>query len=298
METQDRPEIHRLIKSIKKQNGFDLIVLQDNIIIGSTRSMSEVEKAFNAPLGKWALTRADEGLFLEIKESVSREDSPNINSELISFVTLYRPIITSLIVGVLTFIFVMALGALNRKLIRSGIRKALCPLEELSGAIRKLAHATVIPALNPLAIRELDTIREAVTATYVELIEARDRLTRVQSKEIAADGYRRLIHDLATPISTLSKLVKAAERHPDDPHVIEQVKTLIPKLIDQILGQLSAASKTLEFEEPRFSVGDLRLPIQDAKEQIDAFTIDKRTPPKFELLFLKKPSIIFTTKCF
>jgi signal transduction histidine kinase len=211
---------------------------------------------------------------LQVSGKVQREGGPDLNTEIEMFVPFDRARTLSLIAWAVVFLLGVFMARGYALLLRNAVTLSLKPLEGLNEAIRRLATSTVPVSIAPIGIIELDQIRRTVSKTQGDLIATRDRLVLARAKELATDRYKRLIHDLHTPVACMSSVIALARENPSDDVIQKDAQIRIPRLASQVLAQLSAASKNTEFEEPHFKKEDLRATILEAKEQIAFIAAD------------------------
>ncbi|MGE3975297.1 MAG: sensor histidine kinase, partial [Bdellovibrionales bacterium] len=103
--------------------------------------------------------------------------------------------------------------------------------------------------------------------TQRALSDATDRLAQNKAKSLVADSYKRLIHDLYTPIAALRETIKDVDHTQLDSSALEKSASKISRLAEQILNQVSAGKENLSVEPSIFTEEDIRSCVLEASEQ-------------------------------
>jgi len=269
VETQDRPEILRLLSSIAGERGVELVLVQSGRVLASTRSDAEMDLEFQEPRQLYQF----EGGFISSDYLVSmrpvrRSHGPITNAT----IYIYSPLIpifqNCLIIAVLVLLLSLLASQIYDLRIAATLRKAIQPIEDLDVAIRDLINLQKQPVFVPLKIKELDHIQSSIIETRRALNDATDRLAQAKAKDLLADSYRRLIHDLYTPVAALREVIKLvhepAESNQTD---IEKINARVIRLAEQVLNQVSSAQETLVIDHHVLKQEDLRKCVGEAAEQ-------------------------------
>jgi signal transduction histidine kinase len=267
VETQDRPEMLRMLSSIARERGVQLVLVQRGQVLASTRSLEELDRPFKSqgslvPIGQSHVTGSD----LVTNVHIARENGPETDADILMFSPL-SPILLSCLwiaLGVLALSF--AVSQLYSLKLISVIRETIRPIEKTDEAIRLLLEDKE-PNLPLTGIREIDNIRSTLIETRRSLTDATDRLAEAKSKELVADAYRRLIHDLYTPVAALKETVKIIEKETTKPTIREKAQHRLIRLAEQILNQVSVAKENLQFEPKPLAQDDIRTCVSEAAEQ-------------------------------
>lgn len=290
VETTNRPDLQRLLTSIRERKNSDILVIQNGIAIASSRSISDLDQEFIRPtvlklIGDVELSSKS----IVSEEKLSRSKGPeNLGASIIMMTPILPIFISSIGIGA----FILLIGLLLGRYVAGGLKRQLAleiePVSELDRAIRALKNLDKENILKPQNIRELENIRSAILETNTALINAQDALASAKVKALLMDSYKRLIHDLHNPIRCLGNLVEAtnAEKYGQDTAIEAQRK--IPKIAQEILMQIEAAKSNLDFETPKFVEKDVRECIKDV-----AMTTEQSSLKKINLkLELPKTEVI------
>lgn len=293
LEIQDSPEIHRLLTSLKNFGPIEPYLVQNGRIIASTQSLGD----YLRPMPPFKGLHFSQGLAfnaytIKVSESVQRSNGPTLNTELVLFIPFNRAGTLALVAWLATFLVGILISGGYLILTRRALTLALKPLEMLNNVICSLSTERSQINLAPLGIIELDQIRRTVSKTQSDLFATRERLVVARAKELAADSYRRLIHDLHTPVACLTSVVALTQENPDDKIIQEDARVRIPRLASQILAQLSTALHNNEFEEPRFAYEDIRLGVTEAKDQMAFIIASQPMPPVIETNLPDEPILV------
>lgn len=269
LETQDRPELIRLLSSIAREREVDLILVNQGTVYVSTTSNNEMDTIFRKPE---AVLTIDSGFLsksrLISRSSIQRPNGPQMNAEIYLFTPLWPVILNSLLISVIVLIFGLVASQIYANHLSSIIRKAIRPIEDLDIAVRNLIDDKAKMTFTSLPIIELDRIRKTILETKRALTDATDRLAEAKAKDLLADSYRRLIHDLYTPVAALKEVLKLVHS-PLEPGEIERekIETRVIRLAEQVLNQVSNAQDTLLVDHHVLRLGDLRPCVEEAVDQ-------------------------------
>lgn len=249
VEASDRPEMLRIVQSIAESKESDVIVTQDDLVIATSRGFDELDRLFQKPASNFSLF----GHFISGSEvitlkEVRRPSHPSLEAYIYVLSPLLPSIQNTLTVFALTFISSILISFFSAAQMRKAIKKAIRPLGQLHGEIKGMTEENTSES-NPIHIKELEEIRHTVSATKVDLENAKDRLAEVKAKKLSSDSYKRLIHDLHNPVAALRQMSKIANNDSLDEETKEEARNSIPRLVDQILNQVTSAKRNLE-EEP------------------------------------------------
>lgn len=267
VETKERPEILRIVNSIAKERGADLIVVRMGDVYASSRSIFEMdfpivrEKSyFN--VGPSQITKS--AILTEVP--IQRPGGPKTDATVIIQSPLWEIVKACLLISG----FVLLLGAWGSHLfsmkIVSVVRRATVPLESLDRAIPELLLKRKPFLIEKSGITELDRMGSTVTETGLALAEATERAVEAQARERIADGYRRLIHDLYTPVAALRETIKIQNKKNGEQNEGRSHERVL-RLAEQILNQVSVAKLNLGEEPKVLAQEDIRKCVRDGSEQ-------------------------------
>lgn len=266
--SQDRPEILRLIESVSGLEDRQVVIVEGERVLVSSRSVSEMDQTFIAPKfilhlfgadfsSSEIITRARIGLSLDSVET--RE------------IYLIRPILPvifdALLAALLTFVFCFVVASFSAHKMKKAIRKAIQPFDQLRNEIAAI-HRDEVLGSKPIAIRELEEIRQAIVLTKRDLSNAQDSLAEEKAKQLSSESYKRLIHDLHTPVSALSQMIKILTDEGKSSEDQSIALSSVPKIAEQILNQVSSARHNLAFQADQLREADLRDSVISSAEQV------------------------------
>lgn len=275
VEVNDRIEINRILNSITKSEDSKLVLVKDGKIFSTTDSSQEIDVPFNAPVIKLQLLG---GLFTKneiIVASTLKRNSSSLESTLYLHTPL-MPIIRNT-VGIMAIVFLssMLISILVSWRTRRALKKALKPLEQLHEEIRNL-KSNNSDASMPIVIKELEDIRQTIISTSSDLKDANEKIASQKAKELNAESYKRLIHDLHNPVAALRQMVKIQSmpnvREEDKQEALESV----PEIAEEILLQVTAAKKNLENDSNDFQEVDLRNCLKESFYQVRSVFKDQK----------------------
>ena len=268
VESQDRPELQRLLRTVGEKSHADIFVEEDGIVFASSRSIEDIDKRL--PVGSTIL-RLQNGITFHgagaiISMPVGRNNGPtNAHARIAMNLSLFSLFMLAL--G--AFMIVALVGYLAAKITSNRIQhivdEAIKPVHALAEGIRTLKNMKCSDKMPATGITELETIREATLETHAALERATAALAESRAKELATDAYRRLLHDLHTPIQTLNNMALLADNAAEyGAEAAAEAHRAIPIVAEQILMQIEAAKDNLNFETPTLIESDLALCVRDA----------------------------------
>lgn len=256
LEIQDRAELQRFLHSIKDSKGSDFRVIQNRRIVATTVAVAELDTAASST--KPGLTRA--GLV-----NVFIPQSRN-NRDLGAHVIMISPLSPIVALSSILALLVFAIGALvgnqvSRQL-RWAINRSLQNIQPLMSGIRQLKERKRDAIHRPVGIQEFDEIREAVVEAHDSLEFAQEELAQAKARVMLSDAYKRLIHDLKSPVQSLGGLVQLLDS--SDAAAASEARTLLPQVAERILLQVDAARANLDIEAPKLDTKDIRASVVNA----------------------------------
>lgn len=267
VEVNDRIEINRILNSVTKAEDSKLVLVKDGKVFSTTDATLELDLPFSAPLIKLQLL---DGLFTNneiiVINTLKRNDSSSA-SELYLYSPL-TPIIKKTVgimaITILTSILISILVSFRT---RRALRKALQPLSQLHDEIRNLKSNSTDASM-PIKIKELEDIRQTIISTRDELEIANEKIAKQKAKELNAESYKRLIHDLHNPVAALRQMVRIQTSPDVDDESKQEALESVPVIAEEILQQVTAAKKNLENESNNFDEVDLRNCLRESFFQV------------------------------
>lgn len=276
IETNDRPELQRFISGISEASGSRVEIIHDGEVIASTLNRAEiglkdkrfVSKAFDP------IPCLRDGMHVG-RASVHRPSGPTLNAE-IRLYTALSPVAAAVgIVGSIVFALSWLTGTFLATRIALVARQSLTPVETLDSAVRALAEDADDVAIEPLEIAELENFRSTITKTRFEIKRLNDERIDTKAKELSELAYKRLIHDLHTPVTALRQYLKIAANERISEAKRIQARECVSDLAEQILAQVSAGKNNLALSVHLSKDADLRVSVRNAIAHAQHATFDR-----------------------
>ena len=150
----------------------------------------------------------------------------------------------SIIVFILSFIL---LNVLATKII-STAQKSIAPIKELEKSIFDLKDFGEMKLDSYLRIEELENIYNAILTTNSKLKVSNDQLAETKAKELTVEAYKKLIHDLHTPVAALKQMIKIINKDGISEEKKAFAKSRVAEIAEQILYQVKASKGNLKVE--------------------------------------------------
>jgi signal transduction histidine kinase len=244
IETNDGPDLQRLINSISKQLTVKIEVYRADRILASTLSRERIGVHFqSAGRPSFLPFFVDGSIVSETK--VQRGNAPELHVTLRMLSPLLPIIYQVLLVMLTTFTISIAAVMLLVAKLSAVAKRSFKPVQQLDSAIHNLLEDSATE-ISPFEIQELESIRESVQRVKTKLNAATDELADARGQKLAAFAMKRLMHDLHTPIAALSQMMKISmmERMPEEYRAEARLK--IVELAEQILRQVGSGKENFE----------------------------------------------------
>ncbi|RYZ91133.1 MAG: HAMP domain-containing histidine kinase [Proteobacteria bacterium] len=244
IETNDGPDLQRLINSISSQLAVKIEVYRADRVFASTLSRERIGVHFQNADRFWLLPSVTGGRIIS-ETKVQRANAPELHVTLRMLSPLTQVLHQVLLVMLTTFTISIAAVTLLVAKLSAVAKRSFKPVQQLDSAIHNLLEdgATEI---SPFEIQELESIRESVQRVKTKLNAATDELVDARGQKLAALAMKRLMHDLHTPITALSQMMKISmmERMPEEYRAEARIK--IVELAEQILRQVGSGKENFE----------------------------------------------------
>ena len=249
IETNDRPELQRLMVSISTETGQEIEVIDNSRVIASTRARTDI--GLEDRPKENGISFASRAFIDQVR--IVRNGGAPTNS----FVRIYLPMNSILGFGALVFAATFVISAFAVWFLANRIVKraqmAMEPVQELIVAIQNLTLSEPIK-MNKLGVTEFEEIRSTLVEAKSELRVATTRLADSMAKELAGEAYRRLIHDLHNPVTALRQMMRLTVNPALSPEEVREVREKMVELAEQVLEQVKAGKNTLGLK-PSFIAG-------------------------------------------
>lgn len=275
-DSSDRPEILRVLENAAKASSSKIVLVKDGHIFGTSGSTDELDADFQNPTVDFHVfdVMISKGQILSSIKA-NRQNGFAGDSELYIF-TMLAPIIKNTMgIFVATFVICIVLALFSSMQMKRAIRKALKPLNQLHYEIENLSVFEDSPS-EPIRVQELEKIRQTLHSAKIDLENAKDRLAEEKAQKMSAEAFKRLIHDLHNPVAALRTMVKLAFDPLVNPDDKTEIFENLPRIADQILGQVTSAKKNLEEEPIALRELDVLETVQDSVHQISVLSLEKR----------------------
>jgi two-component system sensor histidine kinase PhoQ len=153
-----------------------------------------------------------------------------------------------LIISAIIFIFsFLILNILATKIIATA-QKSIEPIQELEDSITQLKNFGEINLSGYMHIKELENIYNAILTTNSRLKESNNKLAESKAKELTVGAYKKLIHDLHTPVAALKQMIKIINKDGIPQDKKDFAKMRVAEIAEQILFQVKASKGNLKLE--------------------------------------------------
>lgn len=268
VESQDRPEMLRVLRSISDSQDSELFLIQDGIVLAAPKDLGSMDRPFQSPR-PYASAFGFElvGSRLSMGMPIPSTDGERTVGDIVVFTPLTPMMLQSLAAAVLVFGIAFGLSLFFVRGMREAIQRALEPLNELHKEIHGLANEQTRTSA-PIAICELEEIRQTILGTQRRLENTRDRLAEERAKKLSAESYKRMIHDLHTPVAALRQNARLLAEETTDAETRHEATQSIPCIVEQILRQIAAAKKNLDEQPAALRECDLRTCLEGGIQQV------------------------------
>lgn len=277
--TNDRTEIMRLLSSSNRTDIASIEVVVDDLVYANSEDISKIDLLYTP---KESLFEFNGSVVtsnnLIVKKVLNLNNQSNgMIIENIPLKSLFPNFIQTLI---FSFFLSISLIFVFTKIITKQVKKTFDPLKQLQEDIKNISDNTISNS-NQIYFIELDEIRETIFKAKKDLIIANEFIANQRAKEINAEIYRRLIHDLQNPITALKTMASIAKETNTKNEIQREALESMPLISDEILSQIKAAKKNFEFDSHQLKTVDLRDCIQETLVQIYATNSNAREIIKF-----------------
>ena len=210
IETQDGPELQRFITSVANEKGIKIEVFNNQTVIASSDSTTTIGnplKDIGMDILGIQTKISSKNLISTVK--VKRHGGPeNLNS----YIRIFNPIfelffMVVIVSGIIFLLSFLILNILATKII-STAQKSIEPIKELENSISKLSEFGEVSLSNYMYIEELENIYNTILTTSSKLKISNENLAHSKAKALTVETYKRLIHDLHTPVAALKQMIK------------------------------------------------------------------------------------------
>jgi signal transduction histidine kinase len=250
IETQDRPELQRFITAISKEKEIKIEVSQNQEIIAASDSTTAIGKKLkDIGINIIGLKTKISATDLISNVTIKREGGPqNLSAQ----IRIYNPTfeLFSMVVIISAIIFALSFLILNilaTKIIATA-QKSIEPIKELEDSINQLKNFGEINLSGYMHIEELENIYNAILTTNSRLKDSNNQLAESKAKELTVGAYKKLIHDLHTPVAALKQMIKIINKDGVPQDKKDFAKTRVSEIAEQILFQVKASKGNLKLE--------------------------------------------------
>jgi signal transduction histidine kinase len=249
-ETNDRIEIQKVLKSISNARDINIVLVKNGRVFSDSQSNDGLDQVFVQPqgLGFNEVVFTVDNYITKIK--LNNDLDVYVKS---SYASLLRESFSML------FFVLISLGIflfIYYKKVNKVILESLRPLSNLEEDISGLLKGHNIQT-EQQEIMELESIRITLLKTNNELENAKETLASEKAKKLNAEAYKKLIHDLHNPVSSLQNTISAINDPLMDFETKNEIINMIPSIADQLLAQVTSAKKNLEFDSINLQKRDL-----------------------------------------
>ena len=250
IETQDRPELQRFINSVAKEKSVRIEITQQDSIIATSGDTTKIGKNLNSH--GYSIVGIDSQLSMTdliSKEVVKRENGPqNLKAKVILYNSTSTLLILVIAISVLVFILIFLILNIFASRIIQTAQKSIEPIQELEKSIYGLNEFGELGFQSHQKIRELESIHNAIISTNAKLKDNNEKLAESKAKELTINAYKKLIHDLHTPVAALKQMTKIINKDNIPQNKKDFAKTRVSEIAEQILYQVKASKGNLKVE--------------------------------------------------
>ncbi len=249
--TNDRIELQKILKSISISRNTKIDLINDGKIFSLTENLERLDQPFIEPVGYRIFGINFSPKYYNINVPLNDNTFVYISC---SYQTLIKDLLTYLTV------FLWAIGIfahLYLKRVNALISESLMPLNDLEKDISGLLDGKILKTEKQRII-ELEKIRTTIIKTNNELENAKETLAIEKAKKLNAEAYKKLIHDLHNPVSSLQNTVSAINDPYMDYETKKEIINMIPNIADQLLSQVVAAKRNLDFDSVNLQKRDVK----------------------------------------
>jgi len=259
--SNDRADLMRLLSSLKTSEEVDIFLTQDGKVFANSGDVEELDSLVTIKKG---LNFNDFQIFsnrLVVGHEV--RDHRNMLVGKLFYQTKLETILARIALVVMLVFFLTYISTyILEKITKSNLKKALFPLKQLEFEIKSIAFNNVAES-RPINISELESVRETILKSKMELVLTQERLALVKAKELNAESYKRLIHDIHNPIFALNMMIQTLNSITANETSKEEARSYIPEIAQEILMQITSAKKNLEFDSSQLSKCDIKPLIEE-----------------------------------
>ncbi len=284
VESQDRTELLRLIRSVAQERGSEILLIKNDRIVAASKSLNLLDMPYisEPKLFDFSGSQISKDFIISAK-NVFRLGGPNTETSIIINSPLTPIIQMCLLSASIMLIFGFAVSFLFAFQIQKLVQAAIRPIQKIDSQIRDLQNIDRTDHTIESGILEFDAIQATILETQKVIADSRDIKAIAKAREMTAEAYQLLIHDLDVPLSALQQMIATAHTTIDQIDK-EKATIAIPKLADQIVSQIKSAKDNLSITVDILSLEDVRECIEDGVLQSQkAMTKDchvsKNMPP-------------------
>jgi len=250
VETQDGPELQRFINSVADEKNVIIYIEKNDEVIASSSDNTLIGKPYHVEGIKVIGIDSDLSMtYLISKTGIKREGGPSSSK---GSIYLLNPILDlfSMVLAVAIIVFILSFILLNilaTKII-SVAQKSIEPIKDLENSIYELKKFGEVNLNGYLRIEELENIYNAILTTNSQLKLSNNKLAEAKGKELAVEAYKKLIHDLHTPVAALKQMIKIINKDGISEDKKDFAKYRVAEIAEQILFQVKASKGNLKVE--------------------------------------------------
>ena len=279
IETQDGPELQRFVKAISREKEVKIEVSKNREIIASSADSTSIGRPVRDSKGINILGVKNK-ISLDLitsKVSVQRIGGPkNLKANIFLYSPTFELFGMVFFISAVGFIFsFLMLNIFATKIIMTA-QESIGPIKQLERSINELRNFGDINFAGYMYIEELENIYNAILETNSKLKNSNDKLAKSKARKITINAYKKLIHDLHTPIAALKQMIRVANKQSVSQNKKDSAKARITEIAEQILLQIKASKENLKIEVlPKNN--DLNESIRKATGQAQMALIDRQS---------------------
>jgi len=265
VETQDRTELLRLIRSIAEERGSKILLVHDDQVTATSEDLHLIDRPYSKENMVFRFLDSDISKnYISSSAKILRPNGPDTNTLII----LKSPLLPTLgkCFAVMGIFLLLGFGFsyLYAYRMKKVIQKAIEPIQVIGQEIQNLKNIEPQQIVfSKVGISEFDSIRETISETQKALVDTKEIQAKARAKEMTNATYQKLIHDMTAPVSALEQMAVTAKTS-NDVEDREKAVSYILDLASQILSQMKAAKDNLEIDIKMLSPKDLRKCVEES----------------------------------
>ncbi len=263
VESQDRTELLRLIRSISLERESEILLIKNERIVAASKSLSLLDTPYVSDMKLFEFSGSQISKhFITSTKDVFRFGGPKTETSIVINSPL-TPIIQMCLLSAFIMLFLgFGVSFFFAFQIQKLVQAAIRPIQKINSQIQDLQNIDRTDHSIESGILEFDAIQATILETQKVIADSRDIKAIAKAKEMTSVAYQQLIHDLDVPLSALQQMIVTAHSAVEQADK-EKASIAIPKLAAQIVSQIKSAKDNLAITVDILSLDDIRECVAD-----------------------------------